>query len=97
MAPAENLENYLPKLRPVGGVVGVEPSTNRKAGFAGNERYENFWRPPKILKTIFPSSLTWAGLAGLAGGAIYSCKIDHWCSFKERMSAMKIFGARRKS
>ena len=44
MAPAENFENYLPELRPVvvgvvvgvvGVVVVVEPSTNRKAGFAG--------------------------------------------------------------
>ena len=59
---AENLENYLPKRRPV------------MAGLAG---------PPKILKTIFPSALTWAGLAGLAGDAIYSCKIDHLCIFKE--------------
>ena len=40
MISAENLENYLPKLRPVGvggvgGVGGVEPATNGKAGFAG--------------------------------------------------------------
>ena len=38
---AENLENYLPKLRPVVGVgvvgVVVERSTNGKAGFAGNK------------------------------------------------------------
>ena len=42
---AENLENYLPKLRSVVvgvvGVVGVvvEPSPNGKAGFAGKERF----------------------------------------------------------
>ena len=42
MISAENLENYLPKLRSVvgggggGGVGGVELATNGKAGFAGN-------------------------------------------------------------
>ena len=40
---AENLENYLPKLRSVvvGGVV-VEPATNGKAGFAGNHSFVDF-------------------------------------------------------